>query len=64
MDVAYPEQLELLTGVLNAYCRDHGISPGTPEYEKVAAGIMVLFRNGFDQADTIRAMLEQERKRA
>ncbi|HTV69510.1 MAG TPA: hypothetical protein VMF90_13330 [Rhizobiaceae bacterium] len=63
-DVAYPEQLTVLTSTLNGYCRERGITPGTPDYEAVAREIMSLFQNGFDSEDTIRAMLDQERKRA
>jgi hypothetical protein len=61
-DIAYPEQLTVLTATLNGFCRERGIMPGTPEYEAVAREIMSLFQNGFDTEATIRAMLDQERK--
>lgn len=44
--IANPEQLEVLSAALEAYCRASHIEPETQAYEDAARHIMALFNNG------------------
>jgi hypothetical protein len=44
--IAHPEQLKILTTVLDEYCRAHDIRPGTPAHQDAACHIMALFNAG------------------
>ena len=44
--IAYPAQLNMLTSVLEAYCKEHRIE-SIRDRENAAALVMSLFQNGY-----------------
>ena len=44
--IIYPEQLTVLSEVLERHCDAANIRPGTPEYESEGARIVALYQNG------------------
>jgi hypothetical protein len=44
--IANPHQVATMAGVVDAYCRQAGIEPGTQEQEDVAAKIVALHEIG------------------
>ena len=55
--VVEPEQLAILTAVVEAYCKENGIDPTSDEREEVARLVMRLFCQGIATAEELRIML-------
>jgi hypothetical protein len=53
-----PEQLDVLSKVLNDHCATCGIEPSTPEYEDAGYLVMSLFMRGAQTAEELKAALE------
>jgi hypothetical protein len=54
-----PEQLAILTAVLDDICSAAGIEPQCPEREYVAGLVMHFYGRGYRTADELRAALEE-----
>src|SRR4051794_5089679 len=55
--VVHPEQLAMMTAVLNDYCREHGIKNGSEACESTAVMIVALFRDGYQTAGELKGAL-------
>lgn len=55
--IATPEQLALLTQVVEDHCADVGIATGTISSEAVARSVMAQFERGVSSYDDLRAAL-------
>jgi hypothetical protein len=55
--VVEPEQLAVLTAVVETYCRENGIDPTGNEREEVARLVMKLFCQGIATAEELRTVL-------
>ena len=55
--IATPEQLQVLTTMLEEHCGAADIEPGTPAYEQVGRRIMALFNNGVVETEDLAAAL-------
>ena len=53
-----PEQLAMLTKVLNDHCASHGIAPSSPEYTEASYLIMSLSQKGVGTVEELQAGLE------
>jgi hypothetical protein len=53
-----PEQLEVMSKVLNDHCASCGVEPSTPEYESAGYLVMSLFINGAQTVEELKAALE------
>jgi hypothetical protein len=53
-----PEQLEVLSKVLDNYCASCGIERSTPEFEDAGHLLMELFEQGAQTADELKAALD------
>ena len=53
-----PEQLTILTTVLDEYCREAGIDRETPEHDQMARLVITLFNNGNSTLDELRGALD------
>jgi hypothetical protein len=54
-----PEQLAILTGVINDICHDAGIEPDSGEYEDAAYMVMRFYWAGYRTDDQLRAALHK-----
>ena len=61
-DVVDPEQLAVLTAVLNDICLAAGIDPQSPESEDSTGLLMHLYRIGCHTADELKDALEATRQ--
>ena len=52
-----PEQLAILTAVVEAYCKENGIDPTSDEREEVARLVMKLSYRGIATAEELRIVL-------
>ena len=52
-----PEQLAILTAVVEAYCKENGIDPASHEREEVARLVMKLSYRGIATAEELRTVL-------
>lgn len=56
--VANPQQVATMANVINAYCRQTGIEPGTQEEEEIATKIVALHDIGVrGQNDLLAALI-------
>jgi hypothetical protein len=55
--VVHPEQLDMLTKALKAYCQSADIKPDTTEYELAGLRLINLFESGVQTADELLAAL-------
>jgi hypothetical protein len=55
--VSDPEQLAILTAVVEAYCKENGIDPASAEREEVARLVMKLSCRGIATAEELRTVL-------
>ena len=55
-----PDQLAMMSKVLNEHCRDHAIKSGTNACENTASMILALYRHGYQTADDIKDALGSE----
>jgi hypothetical protein len=55
--VIEPEQLAVLTAIVEAYCEEKGIDPTSDEREEVARLVMKLFCQGIATAEELRTVL-------
>jgi hypothetical protein len=55
--VVEPEQLAILTAVVETYCEENGIDPAGDEREEVARLVMKLFCQGIATAEELRTVL-------
>ena len=55
--VVEPEQLAMLTAVVEAYCKENGIDPTGDEREEVARLVMKLYCRGIANAEELRTVL-------
>jgi hypothetical protein len=55
--VVEPEQLAILTAIVEAYCEENGIDPTSDEREEVARLVMELSRQGIANAEELRTVL-------
>jgi hypothetical protein len=53
-----PEQLAVLSKVLDDHCQNFGIEPSSPEHENASYLIMALFEKGAQTAEELQAALE------
>jgi len=60
--VVHPEQLAMMTAVLNDYCREHGIKNGSEACESTAVMIVALFRDGYQTAGELKGALGDDPK--
>ena len=58
-DIADPEQLAMLTGVVNDICDEAGIDPASPEHEEVAFMVMRFYWAGYRTAPQLKAALDK-----
>jgi hypothetical protein len=58
-DILEPEQLAILTAVLDDICAAAGIEPHCPERENVAGLVMHFYGRGYRTADELQAALEE-----
>jgi hypothetical protein len=55
--IVEPEQLAILTAVVEGYCKENGIDPTGDEREEVARLVMKLFCQGIATAEELRTVL-------
>ena len=55
--IADPEQLAVLTTVLNDICTAAGIAPQSDARDDIAALLLDLYQNGYSSEDQLRAAL-------
>ena len=55
--VVEPEQLAVLTAIVEAYCEEKGIDPASDEPEEIARLVMTMFCRGIATAEELRAVL-------
>jgi hypothetical protein len=60
-DITDPEQLAMLTAVLNDLCHDAGIEPDSPEREDAAYMMMRYYWSGCRTVDQLKAALDRAR---
>jgi hypothetical protein len=53
-----PEQLAMMTRVLDDFCRERGIADASQEREDTARLIITLFQHGCQTADELSAALQ------
>jgi hypothetical protein len=53
-----PEQLAMLSKVMDEYCRDHFIERSGPGYEDASYLVLALWRGGARTVDEIRTALD------
>ena len=58
-DIADPEQLAMLTAVLNDICDEAGIEPGSDEHEEAAYLVMRFYWAGYRTADQLSTALHK-----
>jgi hypothetical protein len=58
-DILEPEQLAILSAVLDDICAAAGIEQQCPEREDVAGLVMHFYGHGYRTADELRAALEE-----
>ena len=56
-----PDQLAMMSKVLNEHCRDHGIASGTNACQDTASMIIALYRHGYQTADDLKDALDSDR---
>ena len=56
-----PDQLAMMSQVLNDHCREHGIQSGTSAAQNTASMIIALYRHGYQTADDLRDALDSDR---
>jgi hypothetical protein len=59
---ASPEQLAVLTSVLDDHCRKIGLTEDHPEREALAHRVMALFNNGVLDLDDLKQALAAGRR--
>jgi hypothetical protein len=59
---ADPEQLKILTSVLDDYCREHGIDDHSPERAAVGRLLVSLFEQGRQSREDLATMLNMVRR--
>jgi hypothetical protein len=55
--IVEPEQLAILTAIVEAYCKENGIDPTGDEREEVARLVMKLYCRGIATAEELRTVL-------
>ena len=58
--IVRPDQLAMMSKVLDDHCRDHGIRSGTSAHESTASMIVALYRHGYQTADDIKDALDSD----
>ena len=61
--IANPEQLAVLTRVLDDHCRNIGLAEDHPEREALAHRVMALFNNGILDIEDLKQALAAGRSR-
>jgi hypothetical protein len=61
--IANPEQLAVLTRVLDDHCRNIGLAEDHPERETLAHRVMALFNNGILDIEDLKQALAAGRSR-
>ena len=62
--IVEPEQLAILTALVDAYCKEQGIDPASDEGEQVALLVMTLFSVGASTAEELGVALRARPGRA
>ncbi|WP_349003730.1 hypothetical protein [Mesorhizobium sp. CN2-181] len=60
--IAGPEQLAVLTGVLDDFCRSNAIASNSEERDNVGRLLVSLAERGWQKADDLKAMLTASRR--
>jgi hypothetical protein len=55
--VVEPEQLAILTSIVDAYCKEKGIDPTSDEREQIARLVMTLFSRGIATAKELSTVM-------
>lgn len=61
---ADPEQIALISAVLDAYCEENGIATGTTEQDAIAHRILFLFGTGVTDKEQLSAMLKSSMQKS
>lgn len=59
--VAGPEQLTVMTAVLDEFCEERGIRPDSPERAEIARCVRLLFESGWRTPDELKLTLSMAR---
>jgi hypothetical protein len=55
--VVEPEQLAILTSIVDAYCKEKRIDPTSDQREQIARLVIVLFGRGIATAEELRTVM-------
>jgi hypothetical protein len=54
-----PEELAMLTAIVDDICRDAGIEPDSPDRDEAACLVMRFYSNGYRTANELKAALDR-----
>jgi hypothetical protein len=58
-DIVEPDELAMLTALLDDICHDAGIEPDSPERDEAAYLVMRFYWSGYRTADQLKAALDR-----